>query len=128
HDPVEAEENAAIRLARIHLVAKRAERAARQEITDPPRQRAIHLVLEILAKLARGALGGLKRDIAGKAFGHHDIHGSLADIVTLDEAGISESRPPPRAKHWPGLTPRYKPFPPLTPDMEDPPRRAVETE
>src|SRR5262249_18688328 len=107
---------------------KRAERAARQEITDPPHQRAIHLVLEILAKLARGALGALKRDIAGKALGHHDIHGSLADIVTLDKADIFEFRPPPRAQHLTGLTPAFRPFPLLNPDIEAPHRRLVETE
>src|SRR5262249_5796323 len=128
HDPVEAEKHPAIRLAWIHLVGKRAECAARQEVTEPPRQRAVYLVLEVLAELARGALGGLKRDIAGKALGHHHIHGSLADIVTFDEAGIFEWRPLPRPQHLTGLTHSFKSFPLLTPDIEEPPRRPVETE
>ena len=85
-------------------------------------------MLEVLAELARGALGGLKRDIAGKALGHHHIHGSLADIVTFDEAGIFELRPLPRAQHLTGLTHRFKPFHLLNPDIEEPHRRPVETE
>src|SRR5262249_26303059 len=124
HDPVEAEKNPAIRLAWIHLVAKRAECAARQKVTEPPRQRAVHLVLEVLAELARGALGGLKRDIAGKALGHHHIHGSLADIVTFDEAGIFELRPlprPPPAQPFARPPPPLKAFPPPHPQYGGPP-------
>ena len=41
---------------------------------------------EIFADLARGAFGGLERDVAGKAFGDDDIDRTLADIVAFDEA------------------------------------------
>src|SRR5712692_11678903 len=85
-DAVETEEDATVRLARIHLVAERAEGAARQQVAEPGRQRAAHLALEDLAELAGGALGRLERDIAGKTFGHHHVHRPLADVVALDEA------------------------------------------
>ena len=85
-------------------------------------------MLEILAELARGALGRLKRDIAGKALGHHHVHRSFADIVALDEAGIFELRPFPRAEHLAGFAHRLKPFDLLNPDIEEPDRGPVEPE
>src|SRR5258708_37315956 len=96
HDPIEAEKNAAIRLTRIHLVAKRAERTARQNVTESPYPRAVHLVLEVLAKLARVALGRLKRDISGKALGPHHVHPSFAILLALDEAAAFLLPPFPR--------------------------------
>ncbi len=48
-------------------------------------------IADIGADLAGGALGGLERDVAGKAFGDDDVHGALADIVALDEAVIDEA-------------------------------------
>ena len=44
------------------------------------------------ADLLGGALGGLQRDVAGEAFGDHDVDGALADVVAFDEAVIVEVR------------------------------------
>src|SRR6195256_1426967 len=127
-DAVEAEENAAIRLARIHLLVERAERAARQQVAESPDQRTVHLALEQLAKLAGGALRGLERNVSGKTFGHHHIHRPLADIVALDEAEILELRPLASAQDLPGLADSLEPLHLLHPDIEEPDRRPIETE
>src|SRR5262249_57652880 len=93
HDGVETKKNTAIRFARIHLIRERAERATRQDVAKLPRQRTVHLMFEILAELARGSLGALEGNVAGKAFGHHHIDRSLADIVAFNEADVFELRP-----------------------------------
>src|SRR5690606_17315442 len=87
-DAVEAEERATVNAPRVDFLLQNAETAARQERPEPGKQRPHHGVLEILADLARRALGGLERDIAGKALHDHDIHLALADLVALDEAAI----------------------------------------
>ena len=127
-DAVEAEEDAAVRLARIHLVAERAECAARQQVAEPGRQRAVHLALEDLAELAGGALGRLERDIAGKAFGHHHVDRPLADVVALDEAGIFDLRPLTFAQDAAGLAHLFEPLDLLDADIEQPDRRPLEAE
>src|SRR5262249_54494465 len=93
HDAVETQKYTAIRFARIHLIRERAECATRQDVAEFPRQRTVHLTFEILAELARGSLGALEGNVAGKAFGHHHIDRSFADIVAFDEADIFELRP-----------------------------------
>src|ERR1700680_525734 len=80
-DTVEPEKDAAVRLARVHLLPQRAERVARQDVAEPREQRLGHGALELLAELAGGAFGGLERDIAGEPLGDHDVDGALADIV-----------------------------------------------
>src|SRR5262245_62348602 len=127
-DAVEPEEHAAVRLARIHRRAERMVCAARQEIAELAHQVAAHLALEKVGDLARGALGGLERDIAGKTFGHHHIHGSLANVVALDEANILELRELPRATHLAGLAYLLAPFGLLHPDIEQPDGRPIEPE
>src|SRR5947208_17009045 len=92
HDAVEAQENTSVGLARIHLARERAESPPRQKVTEPSRHRAIHLLLEVLAQLTRGAFGSLEGNVAGKAFGHHHSDGRLADISTFAEADIFELR------------------------------------
>ena len=44
------------------------------------------------ADLPGGALGGLQRDVAGKALGDDHVDGALADVVALDEAVVDEAR------------------------------------
>src|SRR2546430_16694561 len=80
-DAVETEEDAAVRLARIHLVAERAEGAPRQQVAEPGRERTTHLALEDFAELAGGAPGRLERAIAGKTVRDHHVHPPLADVV-----------------------------------------------
>ena len=102
-DAVEAEEDAAVGFARIHLLAQRLERRARQQIAEPRRPGAVHGAAQILRELARGAFRGLERDIAGEAFGHHHVDRALADIVAFDEAVIVEMREMAIAQNAPGL-------------------------
>src|ERR1700733_11419957 len=91
HDAVEAEKDPAVGLARIHQLAQLPERRAGKQVADPRAQRPAHCGFEVLADLARRALGGLERDIAGKAFGDDDVDGAFADIVAFDEAEIAEA-------------------------------------
>ena len=49
-------------------------------------------VAHIGADLAGRALGGLERDIAGKALGDDHVDRALADVVALDEAVVGEAR------------------------------------
>ena len=90
HDAIEPEEHAAVGFARVHLVAQHLERRTRQQISDPGEPRAIDRAPEIVGELTGGALRGLQRDVAGKAFGDHHIDRALADVVAFDEAGIFE--------------------------------------
>ena len=101
-DAVEAEEDPAVGLARIHLVAQRAERRAGPEHSPAWPPGPAQRLLEKMEDLARGALGSLERDIAGEALGDHHIDRPLADVVALDEAEIS-NRPSPLAQHAAGL-------------------------
>ena len=48
-------------------------------------------IANVGADLARRAFGSLQRDIAGKAFGHHDVDRALADVVAFDKAVIDEA-------------------------------------
>ena len=89
-DAVEPEEHAAIDLARVHLVAQRVEGALGEEVADLGHQRAAHRRAQIGGDLPGGALGGLERDVAGEALGHHHVDRALADVVALDEAVIVE--------------------------------------
>ena len=70
------------------LSRKHAKRRPRQQIADLRPDRLRNRVAQIVGELARGALGGLERDVAGKAFGHHHVDLALADVVALDEADI----------------------------------------
>src|SRR5581483_1337013 len=87
---VEPEEDAAIGLARIHLLAQCAKCLARQQETELGLPGAAHGRAQILPDLPRGPFRGLERDIAGKALGDHDVDRTLADVVALDEAVIFE--------------------------------------
>src|SRR5580693_8136135 len=89
-DAVEAEKHAAVRLARVHDFTQLPECRAREEIADAGAERAAHGAFEILADLARGAFGGLERNVAGKAFGDDDVDGAGADVVAFDKAVIFE--------------------------------------
>src|ERR1700733_4542061 len=62
-----------------------------EEVADPSAERTRHCTFEVFADLAGGALGGFKRNVAGKAFGDDDVDGALADIVALDEPQIVEA-------------------------------------
>src|SRR6185436_16387505 len=127
-DAVETEENAAVRLARIHLLVERAECAPRQQVAELPDRRAVQLVPEQLAELAGGALRRLERDISRKSFGHHHVHRPLADIAALDEAEILELRPLTGAQDLPRLADLLEPLHLLHTDIEEPDRRPVEPE
>ena len=90
-DAVEPEERAAVEAARIHLFLQNAEAAGAQAM----RRAATAIDRRIAARrysliCVRGALGGLERDIAGKALDDHDIDHTLPDLVALDEAAIVE--------------------------------------
>ena len=67
-----------------------AERGTRKQVADARAERAGHGVPYVLAHLARRALGGLQRDVAGKAFGDDHIDLAPADIVAFDKALIIE--------------------------------------
>ena len=91
-DPVEAEEDAAIGLARIHLVTQHLECIAGEQITDPRAQGPRHRAAQIRGELPRGSLRGLDRDVAREAFGHDHVDISLSDFVAFDKAHILEER------------------------------------
>ena len=112
------------------LSLQRAERRARQQIAELPDQRAVHArALSNSADLPCGALRGLERDVAGKAFGHHHVDRPLADIVALDEADIVEMRRlTARAGCGRPRAPASSPFTSSTPILRSPTRRPVEAE
>src|SRR4051812_19423724 len=92
HDAVKAEEDAAVDLARVHLLAQRVEGLPGEEIADLGGPGPGHGAAQVLADLLCRALGGLQGDVAGEALGHNYVHGALAEIIPLDEAVIGEVR------------------------------------
>ena len=70
-------------------------------------------LLDVFAHLARGALGGLERDIAGKAFGDDNIDLAAADIVAFDKPLIIEIGKCLLAQDAAGLAHRLKTLRPL---------------
>src|SRR6187431_2979250 len=92
HNAVETKKYSTVRFARIHLVTQRAEGLARKQITEARRPSAIHCRAQIRCELMRRALCGLQRNVTGKPFSHHNVHHTLTDVVTLDEAMVVEMR------------------------------------
>ena len=83
---------------------------------------------EVVGELPRGALRGLERDIAGKAFGHHDVGLALADIVAFDEADIFDVRRRLFAQDAAGLAHGFESLDLLDADVEQADGRPVEIE
>src|SRR6202047_3350061 len=63
---------------------------ARQKIADLRYKIAAKRFAQIFRYLIGRAFRGLQGDIAGEAFGDHDIDRSLANVVALDEAPVVE--------------------------------------
>src|SRR5436309_13421528 len=82
---VESQKDAAIGMARIHLVPQSVEGAASEEIPDFCRQASVHRVAEILRHLLGCALGALQRDVSCKALRDDHVDSAFADIVAFDE-------------------------------------------
>ncbi len=127
-DAVEAEKYAAVDLAWIHLVLQCRERVAGEQIAELGEQRPAHGVAQIFAKLFGGSFGSFQGDIAGKALGDHDVHGSLADVVALDEADIIEVGALRLAQDAAGLAHLLETLDLLDPDVEEADRRPLEIE
>ena len=127
-DAVEAEKHSAVDLAWIHLVLQCRERVAGEQIAELGEQRPAHGVAQIFAKLFGGSFGSFQGDIAGKAFGDHDVHGSLADVVALDEADIVEIAAIRLAQDAAGLAHLLEALDLLDPDVEEADRRPFEVE
>ena len=127
-DAVEAEKHAAVDVARVHLLAQRLERLAGEQIADARHQCAAHRLLEVVADLLGGALGGLERDVAGKTFGHHDIDGAASQIVAFDEAVVGETRQMRLAQDARGGFDLFDALDFLDADIEQPHGRALEIE
>src|SRR5690606_28302131 len=90
NDAIEAEENSAIDRPWVELGADGVKRLAGEQRADLAPERGFHRIAQIGADLPRRAFGGLERDIAGKALGHHHVDGALAQIVALDEPLVGE--------------------------------------
>src|SRR6478735_1098559 len=89
-DAVEAEEDAAVHTARIHLFAQHVEGALGEEVADLGKQRARHCSAQILTDLPRCTFGRLQSNIAREAFGHDAVDGTLPQVVAFDEAIVLE--------------------------------------
>ena len=127
-DAIQAEKHAAIGLAHVHLLAQALEGAPGEHITDLGQQGAAHRGAQIFADLAGGALGGLQRDVAGKALGHDHVDRAFADVVALDEAAIVERFQIGFAQKEPGLLDLLLALDLLDPDIEQPDRRPLRAE
>src|SRR5262249_13831972 len=87
HDnSIQAEKDAAVQLARIHLLFQGAKCALRQNRACAREPRSLHGGTQILTDLLSGSLRRLKGDFAGVTVGNNDVGGAMADIVALDEA------------------------------------------
>src|SRR5512144_2485381 len=86
HNAVQAEENAAVQLAGVHLLLQRAKGALRKYGAEPSEKRPPHGSAKIFADLLSGSLGGLQGDVAGEAVGDHHVGGAMTDIVAFDKA------------------------------------------
>src|SRR6476620_5191382 len=85
HDnAVQAEKNAAVQLARVHLLLQRAKGALRQYGAEPREKRSPHGSAKIFADLLSGSLGGLQGDVAGEAVGHHHVGGARSEEHTSE--------------------------------------------
>src|SRR6476660_4159494 len=102
HHALQAQQHPAIGLLGVHLVAQGLEGAAGEQIADARQQASPHRLAQQLRDLPRGSLGGLQRDVAGKAFGDDHVGQPLADAVALDEADIIELRQVHRAQQLVG--------------------------
>ena len=127
-DAVETEKNAAVGPARIHLLPQLPERRTREQVADPGAERAAHGAPEVFANLARRALGGFQRDIAGKALGHDDVDRALADVVALDKAEILEAGQFFVAQHAAGFAHLFEAFRFLDADIEKADARPFDAE
>src|SRR5690606_19265435 len=83
-----SEKDAAIDLAGVHLLPHAVESALGQQVADPGGPTAHDRLPEIIRDLTGRALRRLERDIAGEAFGDHDIDDPPADVIALDETVI----------------------------------------
>ena len=127
-DAIETEEDAAVHLARIHLVAQRRERVARQQVAELGAPRPAHRALEQCRELTRRAFRDLDRDVAGKSFGDDDVDHALADVVALDEADILEIRQACLAQDAAGVAHLLQPLDLLHADVEEADRGPLEIE
>src|SRR5262249_53971992 len=127
-DAVEPEEHAAVRLARIHFVAQRGERIARQHITEPRAQRSLHGVSQIGAELAGGPFRRLDGDVAGKPFGDDHVRYTRADAGALDEPDIVEARQLSFPQNAPGLAQGLQSFDFFDSNVENPDRGLIDIE
>src|SRR5690349_21766431 len=82
---IEPEEHTAIDVARVELAAKRVERLSCNEGTQHREDIGAKGRADVRTNLASGPLGGLERDITGKAFGDDHIDRALADVIAFDE-------------------------------------------
>ena len=74
--------------ARVHSFLEHGKSATREHRAELGRQRRGHGFLEIDADLFGRALGGLQRDVAGKALDHHHVGRRVPDLIAFDEADI----------------------------------------
>src|SRR6202040_736871 len=87
---VKAEKHPAVDIARIHLGLQCREGMARQKIADLRYKIAAKRFAQIFRYLIGRTFRGLQGDIAGEAFGDHDIDRTLANIVAFDETPVVE--------------------------------------
>jgi hypothetical protein len=127
-DAVEAEEDAAVDLSRIHLVAQRANGVSREHIADAGHQGAAHGVAHIGRDLPRRSFGRLQRDISGEAFRDHHIDGAEADIIPFDEADVIEIGEIGLAQHAPCLADRLQALDFLDTHVEETDKGLVDVE
>ena len=90
HQPVEAEEDRAIVIIGVEVGLEQVERGLRQGEAGLRAQRRGEGAAQQVGDEARGALGGLQRDIARKAVGDDDVDIAARQFVALGEAVEAE--------------------------------------
>src|SRR6516164_6613036 len=102
-------------------------RTGRERLADLGEQLVTHHVVALIDRVG-GALGRFECDVAGKTFRYHHVDGSLADIIALDEAGITEVRPASFTENFPGIAHRLQSLCFLYANVKEPDRWPLDAE
>ena len=125
---LQSEQHTTIGFVRVELVPQRLEGAAGEQIADLGLPAARHRIAQKIRHLARGAFGGLQRDVAAETFRHDHVSRARADPVALDEADIVELRQVHRAQLFRRLANLLAALDLLDPDIEQADGRTLQAE
>ena len=125
---LQSEQNTTIGFVRVELVTERLEGAAGEQIADLGLPAARHRIAQKIRHLARGAFGGLQRDVAAETFRHDHVSRARADPVALDEADIVEFGQVHRTELFRRLANLFAALDLLNPDIEQADGRTLQAE